>query len=283
MKKWIIIAIVTVLAAVLLTGCQGQLPNLLQQPSGSATQIVSDAPSGSPQVSDEPEPKESTVPAISTAVVPTPGAQPNANIDNRSRMSVTATETVKVLPDVAYVTLGVTTQGSSADAAQNANSKIANALVAAVKAQGVKEEDIQTSNMNLYQDYTDNKKYDMQTDYSVKVTQIANVGKVIDAAISAGANVTYSLTFDIQDRDKVYMDALQKAMTSVSDKAQKMASAGGLSIDKVLDVQEVSQGNIVYPMSAAAVKVAGSADSSVNVSPGQIEVNATVSATYLLK
>ncbi len=280
MKKWMIIAIVTVLAAVLLTGCQGQLP-LLQQPSGSAS-----ASSAAPSVSVEPQEtssaSEKAEPAISTAVA-TPSAQATANIDDRSRMSVTATETVKVLPDVAYVTLGVTTQGSSADAAQNANSKIANALVAAVKAQGVKEEDIQTSNINLYQDYTDTKKYNMQADYRVKVTEIANVGKVIDAAISAGANVTYSLTFDIQDRDKVYMEALQKAMTSVADKAQKMAAAGSLTIDRVLDVSEVNQGGVYYPMADAAVKVAGSADSSVNVSPGQVEVSASVSATYLLK
>jgi uncharacterized protein len=295
MKKWMIIAIVAALMAVLLTGCQGQLANAFQQLPGSsqsatASASASASASDTPQVSVEPQTKESASvqPALSTAIVPTPGAvasaQTNASsADNRSKMSVTSTQTIKVLPDMAYVTLGVTSQGSSADAAQNANSKIANAVVAAIKAQGVTDENIQTSNINLYQDYTDAKKYDMQTDFSIKVSQIANVGKVIDAAISAGANVTYSLSFDIQDRDAVYMKALQQAMTSVADKAQKMASSGGLSIDKVLDVQEVSQSAVVYPMAAATMKEAGDASTQVNVSPGQIDVSATITATYLLK
>ncbi|MEI6101410.1 MAG: SIMPL domain-containing protein [Eubacteriales bacterium] len=288
MKKWIMIALAAALVAVSLTGCQGQLSSTFKQtgsPSTAATTPASNAPSDS----IEPQPKESAAvqPAISSAVASAPNAvQPaqntTASVDNRSKLSVTTTETVKVLPDMATVTLGVTTQGNSADAAQNANSKIANAVVAAIKAQGIKDEDIQTSNINLYQDYTDTKKYNMEIDYNVKVTQIANVGKVIDAAISAGANVTYSLVFDIQDKDTVYMQALQKAMTSVADKAQKMATAGGLTLDRVLDVQETSQSNVIYPM-AAAMDSKAAAGAPVNVSPGQIDVSASVTATYLLK
>lgn len=280
MKKWIMIALAAVLVAVSLTGCQGQLANTFQQQTGSATQAASSS-SGAPSVSIE------TLPAISSAVQSAPNvAQPTlntANMDNRSKLSVTTTETVRVLPDMATVTLGVTTQGNTADGAQNANSKIANAVVAAIKAQGITDENIQTSNMNLYQDYTDTQKYNMETDFNVKVTPIANVGKVIDAAISAGANVTYSLVFDLQNKDTVYMQALQKAMTSVANKAQKMATAGGLTLDRVLDVQEVSLSNEYYPMADMAMSVKTGSSSAVNVSPGQIDVTATVMATYLLK
>jgi len=275
MKKWMIIAIAAALVAALLTGCQGQLASVMGQQTGGPSQSAAETATTTQQES-----------ANSAAVLPTP-VQPqpaaSAAYDNRSRLSVSSTETVKVLPDVAYVTLGVTTHGSSADAAQNANSKIANKMLEAIRALGIKDENIQTSNISLYQDYTDTSRYNMEIDYSVKVTPIENVGKVIDAAIGAGANVTYSLTFDVEDRDTVYMQALEKAMKSVADKAQKMAAAGGLAIDKVQDVQEAGQSNYYYPMAEAAVKTAGDSASMVNVTPGQIEVSASVTATYLLK
>lgn len=258
MKKIILTLVAIIFIASLLAGCQMETAS---QPSAAATQAISSS-------------------------VASPAPQTN-NVDNRSKLSVTTTETVKILPDIATVTLGVSTRGKTAEETQKANSAIANAVVAAVKALGIKDEDIQTSNINLYQEYSENtaeeRQYNMQVDYTVKVTPIENVGKVIDAAIKAGANVTYSLYFDVQDRDAAYMQALEKAMKSVSDKAQKMALAGGLTIDRVLDVQEAGQGGGFYPMAASYAKAEGAAADMVNVSPGTIEISATVSATYLLK
>ena len=251
MKKSFIIIVAILLVAAIATGCTGKISDLLQP---SETQVSS------------------------TQTVTGSNAE-----DERSKLSVSTTESVKVVPDIAYITLGVNTQGSSADEAQKQNSTTANAVLDAIKQQGITDENIQTSNINVYPDYNDPTKYNVEITYTIKVSPIENVGKVIDSAIAAGANVTYSLSFDIEDRDGAYMQALEKAMGSVTDKAQKMAEAGGLSIDRVLLVQE--SGSNYYPMyDNAMMKVAGEAsDSTMSVVPGQLEISATVTATYLLK
>ena len=250
MKKRFIIIVAILLVAAIATGCTGKITDLLQP---AETQVSS------------------------TQTVANMAAE-----DERSKLSVSTTESVKVVPDIASITLGVSTQGVSADAAQQQNSTTANAVLDAVKQQGIPDENIQTSNINVYQDYTDPSLYNVEVTYTIKVAPIENVGKVIDSAIAAGANITYSLSFDIEDRDGAYMQALEKAMSSVSDKAQKMAEAGGLSIDRVLLVQE--SGSNYYPMADnTMMKVAGEASDAISVVPGQLEISATVTATYLLK
>lgn len=251
MKKWFVIIVAVMLAAVIFTGCSMEWSDLL--PSQDATQ------------------------AADTEIV-TQGTA----VDNRSRLSVNTTESVTVVPDIAYVTLGVQTQGASADAAQLENNRTANAVLDAIRGQGIADEDIKTSNISIYQDYNDPSLYTVEIDYRIKVKPLDQVGAVIDSAVAAGANVSYSLSFDIEDRDAVYMQALDKAMSSVADKAARMAEAGGLEIDRVLLVEEGGS-NYYYPMDdMLRANTEGAADS-ISVNPGQMEVSATVSATYLLK
>lgn len=251
MKRWIVILTAVLLAAIVLTGCSMRFTDLL--PSSSASQ----------------ETAGGTV------------AQ-SAAVDDRSKLSVTTTESVSVVPDVAYVTLGVRSQGASAEEAMSQNNTTANAVLSAIKNQGIAEEDIQTSNMNIYQDYDNPSLYNVEIDYQIKVKPLDKVGGVIDSAVKAGANVSYSLYFDIEDRDAVYMQALEKAMSSVAVKAGQMAAAGGFEIDRVLLVQE--GGSDYYPMyERSMVAAEGAAADSVSVNPGQMEVSATVTATYLLK
>jgi hypothetical protein len=249
MKKWLIILTAVLLVAVVFTGCSMKLTDLL--PSQSPSQ-------GAETVSQ------------------------TQAVDDRSKLSVTTTESVTVVPDIAYVTLGVRSQGASAEEAMNQNNTTASAVLTAIKNQGIAEEDIQTTNLNIYQDYDNTSLYNVEINYQIRVKPLDKVGGVIDSAVAAGANVSYSLYFDIEDRDTVYMQALEKAMSSVAVKAGQMAAAGGFEIDRVLLVQE--GGSDYYPMyERAMVASEGAAADSVSVNPGQMDVSATVSATYLLK
>jgi len=250
MKKWFVILVAVLLAVIVFTGCSMKLTDLV--PGATETQQAGNG-------------------TVTQA----------ASVDDRSKLSVSTTESVTVVPDVAYVTLGVQSQGMDAAEAMSQNNTIANAVLAAIKNQGIAEGDIQTTNMNIYQDYNDPNMYNVEIDYQVKVKPIDKVGGVIDSAVKAGANVSYSLYFDIEDRDSVYLQALEMAMASVAEKANQMAAAGGLEIDRVLLVQE--GGSDYYPMYSSAMAASEGAMDSVSVNPGQMDVSATVSATYLLK
>lgn len=205
--------------------------------------------------------------------------------ENESTLTLSATETVKVAPDVAYIFIGVKTTGNSAEQAQQENARITDAFLKAVEEQGVLKDDMQTQNINVYQDYDDAKKTVMENTYKITVKDVGSVGAVIDAATGAGANYTYSLTFDIQDRDTVYMQALSKAMESVGTKAKAMAMAGGYTITRPLSITESGADSGVMPYRESGFYDTASAEGSAEtqVTPQEIEVSATVSGTYLIQ
>lgn len=206
--------------------------------------------------------------------------------NKESTISVNAEESVKAAPDIAYVYIGVVTDGDSAELAQNENARLSSAFVEAIKAEGVEAKDIETSYLNIYQDYSDTENYRVDNTYKVTVRDIDNVGAVIDAAIAAGANSTYSLSFDIEDRDALYLEALGKAIKSVGAKAEAVAQSGGYTITGPKSIVENGSsgyygGDLMRMESAAADSVASGM--ATPISPGDIEVSASVTGTYIIQ
>ena len=72
----------------------------------------------------------------------------------------------------------------------------------------------------MYEDYENPQQTVVENTYRVTIRDIDTVGTVIDAAVAAGANSSYSLSFDLADRDSVYMEALARAMETVGSKAE---------------------------------------------------------------
>ena len=68
----------------------------------------------------------------------------------RPTLSVDGQGTGTAAPDMATVTIGVTTQGKDAAKAQNDNDWVSNQIQDAVSGLGIAEKDIQTSNYSLY-------------------------------------------------------------------------------------------------------------------------------------
>jgi uncharacterized protein YggE len=201
-----------------------------------------------------------------------------------SVITVNTTESVKVSPDLAYVYLGVRTTGKTAETAQQENAELAHSFVAAVKKEGVAEEDIETASINIYQDYENPNQYVMESSYKVTIRDIDDVGSVIDSAVSAGANTSYSLSFDISNRDEVYIEALGKAMQSVNEKARTVAQSGGYTIVRPQSIQEGGTSSYYneMPMAAAAME-AQAVTRDMFVSPGDIEVSASVTGTFVIE
>lgn len=236
-----------------------------------------------------PQPTQDTstdAPASTAEISVSPTPQDSTNISlGESTITVNTTESVKVAPDLAYVYLGVQTKGATAEEAQQENAKVADAVIAAIQKQGVAEEDYETSNINIYEDWETPGRYVMDNTFKVTIRDIDNVGSVIDAAVQAGANSSYSLSFDISNRDEVYIEALSKAMSSVNAKAQTVAEAGGYTIVRP---QSITEGGYSSYYDAPMAMEAAAEDSmtsgvSTPVSPGEIEVSASVSGTFVIE
>lgn len=208
--------------------------------------------------------------------------------EEKNMVSVNGSGKVTLEPDLATAMLSVSTRADTALEAQNMNNQLMEAVLASVKANGVAEADITTSYVNLSETYDYSKSpakiigYEMSNSITVKVRAIDNVGKIISDAIAAGATGTGGITFGISDTTEAYRKALAAALADAAAKAQALAEAAGATLSAVpvkITESSMSSTPVEARMELAA---ADTANSSVPVSKGEIEVTATISAEYEL-
>ena len=112
-------------------------------------------------------------------------------------ITVNGTGTITSVPDEATFTVGVQTQGSTAREALASNSEQMRRVIAAVRSAGVAKDDVQTQDVSVSANYSEENRIDGYTaDNSVLVTihGLSSAGKVLDAASNAGANQVYGPT-----------------------------------------------------------------------------------------
>ena len=69
---------------------------------------------------------------------------------------------------------------------------------------------------------------------------VAGIGRLVDAAVAAGANVVRSLRFSLDPPDRAEADARRLALQDAASKAQQLAAAAGVKLGRLLAVTESS-------------------------------------------
>ena len=168
-------------------------------------------------------------------------------------------------PDVAVFSAGVTTQGKTAGEALAENSRAMTRVIAALKASGIAERDIQTSNLSINPIYSDPNRdamaaaranntqyiplppeqqlqqivgYTVGNSVSVRQRKLGNYGKVIDTLVSAGANQVNGPSFQMDDQDPALDEARLAAMRTARQRADLYARAAGLRVLRVVSISE---------------------------------------------
>jgi uncharacterized protein YggE len=197
---------------------------------------------------------------------------------------------VNVVPDMAYINIGVHSEAEDVTRALEANNTQATELTEALKAEGIEEKDIQTANFNVYpQTRYDNMGQPVGTSYVVDntvyvtVRDLANLGKMLDTAISAGANNIYGISFDIADKETVLAQARELAIKDAEAKAQSVAAVAGVTLGQILSIDvstpTYTQPYFGYGMGGGTSRV----ETSVPVSAGQIVVSYTATLNYAIE
>ncbi len=197
---------------------------------------------------------------------------------------------VAVVPDIAYINIGVHSEAEDVTSALEANNTQAAELTEALKAEGIEEKDIQTANFNVYpQTRYDNMGQPVGTSYVVDntvyvtVRDLANLGKMLDTAISAGANNIYGISFDIADKETVLAQARELAIKDAEAKAQSVAEVAGVKLGQILSIDvstpTYNQPYFGYGMGGGTSRV----ETSVPVSAGQIVVSYTATLNYAIE
>jgi len=192
-------------------------------------------------------------------------------------------------PDIAYIYVGVHTEGSAASEAVEQNKTQTNAVLEALKKAGVEEKDLRTTNFSIWpsQQYSPEGKvtgtvYMVDNTVYVTVRDLDGLGDLLDDVIAAGANTVNSIQFDVADKSAAVKDARAKAVEDAKKQAQELADAAGL---KLGEIQSISfYDNSPYPMFEGKGGGGGmAADSSVSIQPGQLTISVSVNIAYEIK
>ena len=171
-----------------------------------------------------------------------PAASTSGTIDHA--ILTTGDGTVSVKPDLATVSAGISSQQSSASAAQSDLARKAAQLITRVKALGVADRDLSASGYWVGPVYGPNGEsitaYRASEQLVIKWHSVDSVGKTLDAIVQEGGATNVSVGFGLADPKPAEAQARAQAIADARSKAQAMASAAGVSVGQVIQVSDLS-------------------------------------------
>ncbi len=229
-------------------------------------------------------PRAAAVAEPSSTTTPPDTTPPTAGVSRT--ITVTGQGTATVKPDMATVQLGVSVARPTANAALQQANKSATALIDALKAAGVADDDITTSNLSIWPQY-DNAQvtgYTASNTVSVKVREIDRTGPVIDAAAeAAGDDISINgVSFGLSDPEQATATARADAMANAAKRAGEFAAAADAEVGAVLQISETAVQPFVPTIYAADAAGAAPASTAVPtpIQTGTTDVSVTVNVVY---
>ncbi len=204
-------------------------------------------------------------------------------------LNASGTGEVYMVPDVAYINIGVRVDADEVSEALSKNNIQANEIADALKSLGVEQKDIQTSNFNVYPmtDYgmdgqVTRRYFVVENTVYVTVHDLNSLGSLLDAVVRSGANTINGISFDVLDKEAAIAQARDMAIENAREQAKAIAESAGVKLGELQSVNVwVSSGTTpVY----AAKGVGGAMDaSSVPVAAGQLMITVEANVTYEIK
>ena len=235
-------------------------------------QIVANAPRDLGAPAARSEPLAGGLSALGLQGAPTPAV---------ASLYVVGTGSVSLVPDIARISIGVETTLPTAQAAVAETNQKQNAILDALKAKGVEAKDLRTLDFSVNVDQRSRpdgtveiRGYRAANTVQVTVRNVTQVGALLDAAVSAGANNIYGISFGIADTEKAQADARDKAIANARVKADAMAKAAGVKLGKVLNISELSS-SVPTPRIGIALEARASAPIEVGESQISVQVQIT--------
>lgn len=193
--------------------------------------------------------------------------------------------------DVAVAYLSIVTEAATSKAAQDQNSEKSQKVIDFLKTKNVKQEDIKTTGYNIYPQYSypqyDSPKikgYQVNESVEVKIRNLDDVSEILDGVVTAGVNQVNSLSFQIDDPEKLKDQAREMAINNAKGKADTLKNQLGIKLGRIINFTEGVQGYpvpLAYDVSAMGATGRGGAGPAVET--GQNEITVTVTVTYQIK
>lgn len=204
-------------------------------------------------------------------------------------LSVSAEASSKRVPDVATISTGVVTRGADTNTAMRQNADQMAKVMAALKAAGIAERDIQTSGINLNPQYHYQQNeapkitgYEARNTVSVKVRDLAKLGRIMDTLVAQGANELNGPSFEVDKPDEAYDEARRAALEKAQARAGMYAKTLGLKVRRIVSIDESSGGFRPPVMYGGMRAMAADAKMETQVAPGESNLSVTLNIVFEL-
>jgi uncharacterized protein YggE len=221
--------------------------------------------------------------AIAVLAIAAPGAF--AQTADRT-VTVVGDATATAPNDTARLAFHVTNRARQANVALDRNSARTRKVIAAVKAAGIPAADIETEHVGLSRLRIKTKHghhrhvYRATNSIRVTVRQIGKTGRVIEAAVNAGATGFSGADLSSSKAEVLYREALGDAFDEAKAKAQELADRAGATLGPA---QTISEGFDEFNTGNQQNAANGNAQAGVPIQPGRTEVFAEVTVTFALE
>ena len=210
-------------------------------------------------------------------------------------VSVTGESSVTATPDEATVRFGIVSEAETAEQARSKNAQSAKSAMNAVRELDVPDEKMRMESLRLqprreYNSKTrehENKGYEATRQVVVELSDLKQLPQLVTNVVQNGANRVDGISYGLSDRSSVRNEALRKAAQNAREKADLLATTLAAELGPVQQVQEQSFG-VDQPTPRVEMQFAKAARDEAAPKPdayaaGEIEVNATVQVTFVLR
>lgn len=206
-------------------------------------------------------------------------------------ISVSGEGRVEAQPDRATISVGVVTREKNPSAVQAANARAASSVINSIVALGIERKNISTGNYSFsptYRHFDNGRReidgYEANNSVTIIVDDLNLVGKIIDAALSHGANRVDSLNFGLRDRAAYQDEALRLAVLDAKRKAEVVARTLGKSIVNVRIVS-INSSHVSAPQNykmARSMAAEDAAGFETPIESGTLQCSASVHVEFEL-
>ncbi|HEV7252198.1 MAG TPA: SIMPL domain-containing protein [Mesorhizobium sp.] len=221
--------------------------------------------------------KPFVLPLAAALALAAPSLAQAQSVTEGPRIVVTGEGEASLRPDLALLTLSVLREADTAGEALAQSSAAMREVIAALKAMGVADRDLQTSGLQImpryvYEDTPDRGQtsrligYQVVNTLAVRVRDIARVGEVIDKAVSLGVNQGGDVAFTSDDPEAALDEARKAAVTDATGKARLLSEAAGVKLGRVLEINDTM---VAMPPVPVLAKAAAADAESTPIEPGE--------------
>lgn len=209
--------------------------------------------------------------------------------DSPRTISVTGTGSAAATPDRARVKMSIVVRDKALGVAQDGAARVTAEVLTITDELQIDRSRVDTTGASVSPDYRYNREsneqelrgYIAERNITVEVRDLDKLGKLVESSVAVGVNQVYPPQLYSSRAREVYREALDNAAIDARANAEKLATALGMRLGAVL---QIDAGSVPRPMTAqmqlARPGVMLDAESAATYNAGDASVQTSISVVF---